>query len=138
MPIYAFLSGANQTCQAGVVVNARADGDFSKFTGVTVDGVPLTADRDYIIASAELIVRCFHDVGRVYRIGGDEFVALMPNTTSDTISGKLAHFEQACHAAKLSIACGSAYADNAEDISQMLRNADNAMYDNKRNRVVNR
>lgn len=92
----------------------------------------------YIIASAELIVRCFHDVGRVYRIGGDEFVALMPNTTSDTISGKLAHFEQACHAAKLSIACGSAYADNAEDISQMLRNADNAMYDNKRNRVVNR
>lgn len=57
MPIYAFLSGANQTCQAGVVVNARADGDFSKFTGVTVDGVPLTADRDYTAWSGSTYVR---------------------------------------------------------------------------------
>lgn len=92
----------------------------------------------YIVASAELIVRCFRDVGHAYRIGGDEFVVLVQNTTRDAICDKLEYFGRECEKAGLSIACGFSYADNADDVSQMLRNADDAMYDNKRNRMTNR
>lgn len=92
----------------------------------------------YIIASAGLIVKCFRGVGHVYRVGGDEFVVLMSGTAREMIQAKLAAFKQACREAHVSIACGFSYADNARDVSQMLRSADDAMYDNKRNRIVNR
>lgn len=92
----------------------------------------------YIIASANLILQCFQNVGRVYRIGGDEFVVLLVNTTEASILGSIALFEQSCKKNKISVACGYSFTAGAADMAQMLRDADNAMYDNKRNRIVNR
>ncbi len=88
----------------------------------------------YIIASANLIGRCFDPVGRVYRVGGDEFVALIANMTEAAVRGKIEGFEQACAESEVSIACGFSYAKAPSDVPQMLREADDAMYRNKRER----
>lgn len=92
----------------------------------------------YIIACARLIDRCFSDAGRLYRVGGDEFVVLLVNTTQDAVLKRIAHFEQTCKESGASVACGFSYADTPSDISQMLRAADDAMYQNKRERMLNR
>lgn len=92
----------------------------------------------YIIAAADMIYRCFRGIGNVYRIGGDEFVVLTSGVSKERIEAEIESFKHKCEGAKLSVACGYSYGKGTDDIAQMLRDADNAMYENKRDRAHNR
>lgn len=96
---------------------------------------------DLIIQCACVLERHFGKLGTVYRIGGDEFVVIMPSTTP-------VHCNEALNAMKrsiksynksnptsgvLSIAIGVEYFNRAYDntINDLFSRADSAMYSNK-------
>ena len=92
----------------------------------------------YIVESAHAIDRSFGEAGRLFRIGGDEFVVIMTNTTEAAVRKKIDSFKKACEGTDISVACGYSFIENVSDSSQILRDADQAMYKNKRTRVVGR
>ncbi len=93
---------------------------------------------EYIIISSRLINKCFLDYGSLFRIGGDEFVVIMKNTSEAIIQNAIKAFEDEMKKGEVSIACGYCFYPRVTDVQQMLRIADEAMYENKRDWLNNR
>lgn len=99
------------------------------------------AGDKYICDAAYLIKRAFEDYGRCYRIGGDEFVVLMKNPSSQTIQDRMEklldlqkEYNSDGENYPIGIAWGYAEYNKARDASfeEALSRADAQMYENKK------
>ncbi|MDF1614248.1 diguanylate cyclase [Desulfurivibrio dismutans] len=92
-----------------------------------------------IIKASELLQASLRKVDILARIGGDEFVALLPNTTEktgraivDRIQAAVKVHNQENPALPVSISCGVAGTDaSAGDLEELLKKADMLMYQSK-------
>lgn len=94
----------------------------------------------YIKESAKIILDCFGESGRCYRLGGDEFSAILEKTTAEECEkcikrmlDRVERFNQASRDIRMGIACGYAVFDpkEDEDIHATIRRADKMMYEMK-------
>ena len=94
----------------------------------------------YIKEAAKIIMDCFGEHGRCYRLGGDEFGAiLMDDTVEDCtkrtkrMQDRVAEFNKNSDDIHMGIACGFALFDAAEDadVHATIRRADKMMYEEK-------
>ena len=69
-----------------------------------------------------------------YRIGGDEFVALLSNCSEQDIKDRIKNFENVLKENNISISVGYSYVDSREKASfvEMMAEADKKMYANKK------
>lgn len=100
---------------------------------------------EYIRAAATLLKSCLPETARIYRLGGDEFTALLPATTLDQANGYIEKMRsQFCDFKfpdvdiELSISYGSAILESTDDIETVIGEADRAMYEDKAARVRGR
>lgn len=123
--------------------------DFSNTMLVTFDLNNLKTCNDtlghaagdtYIIAAAKMIQHVFGSVAKCYRIGGDEFCAVIRNGNKIKIEKYLAklirkqeEYNRTSDEVKIHIAVGYALHDEtSESIEQTRSNADSFMYRNKK------
>ncbi|MFA7672542.1 MAG: HD domain-containing phosphohydrolase [Clostridia bacterium] len=100
-----------------------------------------TAGDELIIKAGQIIKSFFPDDVHVSRIGGDEFVVLLPHTDSWGIKPIMDHIKKAFADARttsiicsISIGCDTR-TDMKQSMEQTVNNAENAMY---REKVINR
>lgn len=100
-----------------------------------------TAGDELIIKAGQIIKSFFPDDVLVSRIGGDEFVVLLPHTgadeikmTMDRIKSAFANTRAASIICSISIGCDTR-TDMIQSMEQTVNNAENAMY---REKVINR
>ncbi|MCM1183502.1 MAG: GGDEF domain-containing protein [Roseburia sp.] len=98
------------------------------------------AKGDVLIRSAaDVIAETFGKTGMVARMGGDEFIAILPTAAKERVAALMEQFQvnlrrknQAVRDLDISIACGCAYGNEGEnDIEKVYQLADNVMYANK-------
>lgn len=90
---------------------------------------------DVLIKKASLaIIECFQDGDNCYRIGGDEFVAILNNIERKEIDEYVADFHAAEEKYDVSVAMGFAYTTNVakQGYEKLISEADTLMYENKR------
>ena len=94
----------------------------------------------YIKEAAKIMMDCFGERGRCYRLGGDEFGAILIDETEAgcarrvrRMNDRVNRFNFASGDIKMGIACGYAMFDPAEDedIHATIRRADKMMYEEK-------
>ena len=94
----------------------------------------------YIKEAARILMDCFGDRGKCYRLGGDEFGAILENSTLsdciqrvDTMKAMVDRFNRHSTDIHMGIACGYAIYDASEDhdIHETIRRADKMMYEVK-------
>lgn len=94
----------------------------------------------YIRESAKIIMDCFGDRGRCYRLGGDEFGAILLDDTLEgcakrakRMRGRVEEFNRNSGDIHMGIACGYAIYDPVEDadVHATIRRADKMMYEEK-------
>ena len=120
---------------------ARLDGDFTCLTA-DVNGLKAVNDTlghaagdELIQGAARCLVDCFGKHGKVYRIGGDEFAAML-RLSPEAMEATVARFEQMTGqwsgtlAKQLSVSCGFAAAREfpSANIAELSRIADERMY----------
>lgn len=102
------------------------------------DSMGHTSGDELIVGAAECIKKCFGSYGKLFRIGGDEFVALL--YLEDGLIEKLANDLQKAteewsekNVSKLTISCGYVTARETEgkSVTQMAILADRKMYEAK-------
>ena len=95
----------------------------------------LAGDR-LLCTSGRCICECFgtEDGTNCYRVGGDEFFAVLRGCTEKEVKARLARFKEALSRENISIAVGYAFAEEgSEDVFNMLTlEADRYMYENKK------
>jgi len=102
---------------------------------------------DKLIAAAAKVISEIFNLSPVFRIGGDEFLAVLRNKDLNDFEEKLERLEISCkntfidenNEISLSISSGFARFDPKLDtrFSDVFKRADSAMYENKRNRKLN-
>ena len=112
-----------------------------------LNGLKAINDRDgheagdrAISAAAELIRRTARSVDDVARVGGDEFLVLLPETDEPGAARfverlRIGALQTLCDGVCLSISIGSATAADAEPLRDTVRRADAAMYAQKLERA---
>ena len=94
----------------------------------------------YIKEAAKIIMDCFGDRGRCYRLGGDEFGAILMDDTMEEckkrakrMRDRVAEFNKNSSDIHMGIACGFAIFDAEEDadVHATIRRADKMMYEEK-------
>lgn len=94
------------------------------------------AGDNLIRIAAECISTCFSDEtgSNCFRIGGDEFVAIVRDCREDMIQNKIRHFRQLQEEHDISVSTGYAYADDIGDTTfkTLMDEADMNMYDSKK------
>lgn len=83
----------------------------------------------FICSAAQVILEIFPEHG--YRIGGDEFVILMPDTSQEEFSEKIQQLQKNMEARKVSISIGSLWKETCNDLELLLKDADQVMYQAK-------
>ena len=78
------------------------------------------------------MISAFQYQAKLYRTGGDEFIAVFKNKTIKQVEDALAKFNAALAKTKYTVASGYAELKNNEDIEQVLALSDQRMYENKR------
>ena len=85
--------------------------------------------------AAQCILKCFGDeTGQnCFRIGGDEFVAILQDVTEAELRERVKEFERRQREADISVAVGSAYSDEIHpvDVAELFQRADRNMYQMK-------
>jgi len=103
------------------------------------DGIGHAAGDELIKGAAECMKKCMKKYGRIYRTGGDEFIALL-KLSSEELENMKAEFAQATaeyqgvYITGVSVSCGFAVRSDNPDISfgEMEKIADKNMYTAKR------
>lgn len=84
----------------------------------------------YICRTAERIMQLFPE--NSYRIGGDEFVILVPDIEQNIFSEKILQLEKSMQQAEISISLGTTWAASCSDLNALLKEAEKQMYQNKK------
>ncbi len=131
-------------------ITEKSDDDKLGMVVLDINNLKFTNDKwghssgdDLIKVCGKIIANSFGKVGSVYRIGGDEFVVLISdedprdkyNKTIDIFNELIIEYNQIEeYPFKISMAQGVAYCDiiNAESISNLEKEADSKMYENKK------
>ena len=86
--------------------------------------------------SAACISECFGVEGfaNCYRIGGDEFVALLKDCTEDEVKARIDKFVKLTNDRNVTVSVGYAYTEStdAKSLERLMEEADKRMYENKR------
>lgn len=90
------------------------------------------AGDDAILSVVKYMKRYLSPYGIVYRTGGDEFMAIFPKRSLEEISKVFADFQEAVQKTPYSIACGYAAFEKDDVLDEVIRTADDRMYENKR------
>lgn len=90
----------------------------------------------------EAVAEAWHEkmgsVFKYYRVGGDEFVALYFNESSDTVKKEISEVEQACDSIKMDkgvlvgMSMGYAEMSDGENVNDTFKRAEAMMYKNKK------
>lgn len=83
----------------------------------------------YICTAADIIKGLFP--GQSYRIGGDEFVVLAQPIEKDVFDKKLESLKEQAAREEVSISVGAAFEQKCDNLEQLLRTAEQRMYENK-------
>lgn len=84
-----------------------------------------------IIATAKILRECFPG-GNVYRVGGDEFIIIIPDTTYEELTRQVDAMNQRMAGGKIFCSYGMEYQKDNATISEMVANAEREMYVYKR------
>ncbi len=94
---------------------------------------------EYIMKAATSIRIVIEPHGRCYRIGGDEFVSLLPDITEDSfvsmleeLQGEWERIRQQEHRFVFQVAVGYAKVSEKTTLQEMIEQADKMMYENKK------
>ena len=89
-----------------------------------------------IQTTGSCICECFSkgNAGNCYRIGGDEFAAILRDCSEEEIKTRVDHFNFAIEREHISVSVGYAYATESDENSfkKLMRVADKRMYEQKR------
>ena len=84
-----------------------------------------------IITVAKILQNVFANVGKLYRIGGDEFVVVCPKVKEEVVSSKLEQVELELSKTPYQIAWGMASYQPFMNFGKVLSQSDANMYENK-------
>lgn len=94
------------------------------------------AGDDMLMRVADVLKQHFSEVGSVYRIGGDEFVAILPNTLLkdaiariEIVKAQLA--SETLHGMNVSLSYGAGVKIEAGPLEEIIRQAEETMYRHK-------
>ena len=92
---------------------------------------------DQLLRTAALCIRESFGVGLVencFRIGGDEFTAILRGCTEEDVKNRIARFKEALEREKISVSVGYAFSDKADEgkLKTLMSVADRNMYENKK------
>lgn len=99
------------------------------------------AGDQYIQDAAAMLAKVFEPAGRCFRIGGDEFCAIVEKAKAEWIERRMQELEQlereynqTSELVRIQIACGYAIFDEAldRDVEDTRKRADAQMYENKK------
>ncbi len=83
----------------------------------------------YICTAADIIKGLFPD--QSYRIGGDEFVVLAQSIEKDSFDKKVESLKEQASREEVSVSVGAAFEQKCDNLEQLLRTAEQRMYENK-------
>jgi len=136
------LTGVMNRNEMNNYVDRLAEKDIPRSVGVVfadLNGLKAVNDSgghvegDRLLKDAASAMREVFDPLFIFRAGGDEFVAIMTNTTEDEISIKAEKLREESKKYKdLVFAIGCAYEDDPADVRKALRIADERMYEDKK------
>lgn len=107
----------------------------------TNDTLGHEAGDELIAGAAECIRRGFEGIDTVYRIGGDEFCAILTDPKIDA-DQCVARMNELCaewkgqYVKNVSVSCGCARTEDFTDLDTITKEADRAMYEAKRNYYI--
>lgn len=96
------------------------------------------AGDELLRRAGETIRMTLRSADQAFRIGGDEFALVLPEVTSDGLSGLHERLVDALAGAGVSASIGCAIRENAGSLHASVRAADAEMYERKRRRVASR
>ncbi|MGN0576041.1 MAG: GGDEF domain-containing protein, partial [Ruminococcus sp.] len=116
--------------------------EYFKLVSMDVNGLKRENDTyghaagdEMILSAAECLKKVIAPYGKCYRIGGDEFTAIIKKPTDQNFR-KLLHDEAEKHicttGTKLSISVGEADTRDSDSIRDIMNLADTRMYDEKK------
>ncbi|MBQ7865810.1 MAG: GGDEF domain-containing protein [Clostridia bacterium] len=83
---------------------------------------------DAMLCTIASALRDAFGLRNVYRFGGDEFVVLAEGVTSQWVDEKIAQADAAIRAEGYTVSIGSDWAQQPDDVDEMIRNAESRMY----------
>lgn len=114
--------------------------DLNGLKAVNDDMGHEAGDR-YLVRTARCLQRTFRESDMVARMGGDEYLVLMPGAGEDAVNmalqrleGMIAEFNKVPNEIPLSLAIGTTVALRSGELADKLREADQVMYANKKAR----
>ena len=120
-------SGEEAPCGMGVVF-----ADMNGLKHVNDSQGHLAGDQ--MLKNAAMILQSTFGGDEIYRVGGDEFLALLHDTDEESLLRKIAEIKKKENLFEnVSFAVGYSLLDRASDISQALSRADARMYEDKEN-----
>ena len=89
-----------------------------------------------IKAAADALRNGLKSAANIYRLGGDEFIAIYMDTSEERIKKEIANVTKSCREStglpvSLSIAIGYSIRTNGEELKEMINRADHEMYKQK-------
>ena len=100
-----------------------------------INGLKVYNDENGHAAGDEIIKETANTFASVfkkkctYRIGGDEFIAIVPDIDEDIFESMVEKFKQ--KSKKISISVGSKWSEDSRHINEIIKDADEAMYRSK-------
>ena len=110
------------------------------------DNLGHLAGDKYIKDAGNLINKCFKNIGRTFRVGGDEFTTIIEDSSSDIVvqcldklSSEESLYNQGSKSIFMSISVGWDYFKPGYDINitTVLKRADEKMYKDKKSKKLN-
>ena len=88
------------------------------------------AGDEFICNAAEIIKEAFPK--RAYRIGGDEFAVIIWKIDQEEFERKMSVLQEAMKQHEVSVSLGYLWKENCEDLEELLKEADQCMYEAKK------
>ncbi len=87
-------------------------------------------DKALVIVSQEML-KCFSKYAKIYRTGGDEFMAIFRRSNINTVQSYIQNFQDSLRKTDYRVACGAAEYKPGDDIEKIITLSDERMYSHK-------